>query len=96
VRHVEVRLNYRNRHGYEVAPSAARTAHSGHEEGPGEHGTPQATDAPTAPEPEQGDGIPAAWGPDHPARLVLEGRVPPPRRRHDDAGAINRPEDFGL
>ncbi len=40
VRHVEVRLDYRNRHGYEVAPSAARTAYSGHEEGPGERGTP--------------------------------------------------------
>lgn len=97
VRHVDVRLDYRNRHGYEIAPSAASIAHSGPDEGPGEHGAPKATDVPTASEPEQGAGLPVSWPPDHPARLALEGREPPPpRRRHGDAGAINKLEEFGL
>jgi hypothetical protein len=74
VRWVQVVRDLRNRHGREAAPSAARIAHNGHDDGPEEHGTPLTTAAPTAPEPERGDGIPAAWGPDHPARLALEGR----------------------
>ena len=74
VRWVQVVRDLRNRHGREAAPSRARMAHYGHDDGPEEGGIPQTTAAPTAPEPERGDGIPAAWGPDHPARLALEGR----------------------
>jgi hypothetical protein len=96
VRHVEVRLDHRGRYGHEQPASATRTAHNGHDRGPEGHGTPQATDAPTAPpEPEPEDGLPASWPADHPARLALEGREPPPRRRRSDSGAINSPEDFG-
>lgn len=97
IRHIEVVLDRRNRHGRKIAPSAARIAHNAHDRGPGEPGTPQATDAPTAPELVQGDDIPAAWGPDHPARLALEGREPPPRRRPGGDGTIRMdPSDFGV
>lgn len=98
VRHVEVVLDHRNRHGDHArgATSGATLPPAAHNGGEGEHDAQGTTGAPTAPEPEPDDGLPAAWGPDHPARLALEGRELPPRRRRSDAGVINRPEDFGL
>jgi len=100
VLHVEVRLDYRNRHGYEQPPSAARMPPVGREAGPEGHRAPATTGTPTAPD--DGLVLPAAFGPDHPARLIAEGREPepprrakPPGRRSDETPRIS-PEDFGL
>ena len=95
IRHVEVRL----RHGSHGGEIAARTAHNGHDEEPEGYGSPQATDVPTAPVAEApDDGMPAAWGPDHPARLALEGREPPPAwgSRNPPGGPSIKPGDFSL
>lgn len=98
VRHVEIRLDSRNLRGGEVATSAATLPSATRGGGEGEQRAPGTTDAPTAPEPEiSNDGLPAAWGPDHPARLALEGRELPARRsRNRDGAPTMRPEDFGL
>ena len=89
IRHIEVVLDRRNHHGYERSASAATLPPVGLDEGDEERRrTPQTTDA--------DDGIPAAWGLDHPTRLALEGREPPHPRRRGDAGVFNSPEDFGL
>ncbi len=98
VLHVEVRLDYRNRFdgGPEVATSGATLPSVGHDAGPEGHGSPETTGAPTAPEPE--DGLPAAWGPEHPARLAALGLEPPdrPRGRGNDGTIRIDPRDFGL
>jgi hypothetical protein len=98
VLHVEVRLDYRNRFdGPEVATSAATlpsVGPAGTREG---HGSPEPSNAPTPPSPE-GDCLPPAWGPDHPARRAALGLEPPdrPRGRGDRETIRVDPRDFGL
>ncbi len=97
VRHIEVVRDLRNRHGGEVATSGARVAAAGHDAGPEGHGSPEPSNAPTAPD--DGLVLPAAWGPSHPERLIAEGREPElPRRSfagHEGTIRID-PRDFGL
>jgi len=102
VRWVEVVRDLRNRHGGRDHESATRRAtlpaarFDGAREG---HGSPEPSNAPTPPTPE-GDCLPPAWGPDHPARLAAKGLEPPERPRRSFAGHEGtpglRPEDFGL
>lgn len=99
IRHVEVVLDYRNAprgEAGEAAASAATMPDTATDHVSAEHRTPSTTDADVAPEPEPGDGLPAAWGPDHPARLALQGREPPPPRRRGNGGPTVDPADFGL
>ena len=96
VRYVEVRLDYRNRHGGEIAASAATLPPVGPDGGEEERRASDTTDVPTTCDPEPDDGMPAAWGPDHPVRLSLKGREPPARRSRNGGVSSVRPEDFGL
>ena len=100
VRHIEVVRDLRNRHGGRDHESATRRAtlpaarFDGAREG---HGSPEPSNAPTPPSPE-GDCLPPAWGPDHPARLAAKGLEPPdrPRGRGDRETIRVDPRDFGL
>lgn len=98
IRWVEVVRDLRNRHGgHEGAMSAATLPSVAPALASEGYGSPQSADGPTPPEPEEGDGLPAAWPADHPARLALEEREPPARRsRNPAAGSSISPEDFGL
>ena len=89
VRHVEVVLDRRNRHGdrAQQAVSAATVPPVGPDGTEEEHGSPETADAPMAPE-SKGNILPAAWGSEHPARLAAPGLESPekPRGRGDEEG----------
>lgn len=101
VRHIEVVRDLRNQHGVSAqeATSAATLPSVARDGGEEEPRAPETTDLPTTAATEApDDGLPAAWGPDHPARLALGGREPPPAKgsRNLAGGPAIRPEDFGL
>lgn len=99
IRHVEIVRDCRGLHGGEDAARRATLPSVGHDEEPEAHDTRGMTETPTESDPEPDDGfpIPPAWGPEHPDRLIAEGREPePPRRRRSDGTTRIGPEDFGV